>query len=367
MLEQNTEEHFLLSSYTYNLPEDLIAQYPKERGASRLLIMDKVTGAVTHTDFTSLIDYLPKGALLVANNTQVLPVRIASTFCTGGRFEVLLLTPMPFIELRAKTCIERSGWYTATAEVLIKPSKKIFIGETIVLYDTLEFFVLKKKAFGRYFVRLTWVGSLKKLLFMYGHIPLPPYIQRKDTDLDVQTYQTVYAKEACYGSIAAPTAGLHFSEHLLAQVKEHGFSWLEITLHVGYGTFSPVRTQDIREHEMHKEYVQISLEVAQAIQKAKEEGRPIIAIGTTVVRALEGVSNIKGTLSPYSGWIKSFIKPGYSFHIVDGLITNFHQPESTLLMLVSAFTGRKKLLSAYQEAIEQRYRFFSYGDAMFIL
>ena len=227
--------------------------------------------------------------------------------------------------------------------------------------------VLAKGEFGRHRVRLHWIRDIRALFEARGHLPLPPYIKREDTKEDRGTYQTVYARDDKAGSVAAPTAGLHFTPELRAQMASAGVGWAEVTLHVGYGTFSPVRCEDIRGHVMHEEFVEVPQATVDAIGKAKAEGRPVIAVGTTSARTLEGVAGAHGgELTAHQGWINCFIWPGYRFHVLDGLITNFHLPESTLLMLVSALTGRERMLETYAEAVKMEYRFFSYGDAMLI-
>lgn len=250
---------------------------------------------------------------------------------------------------------------------LIKPAKNARIGDHLVFGDDLRVEVLAKGEFGRHRVRLHWTGDIRALFESRGHLPLPPYIKREDTKDDRGTYQTVYARDDKAGSVAAPTAGLHFTPELRAQMASEGVEWAEVTLHVGYGTFSPVRCEDIREHVMHEEFVEVPQATVDAIGKAKAEGRPVIAVGTTSARTLEGVAGAHGgELTAHQGWINCFIWPGYRFHVLDGLITNFHLPESTLLMLVSALTGRERMLETYTEAVKMEYRFFSYGDAMLI-
>jgi S-adenosylmethionine:tRNA ribosyltransferase-isomerase len=249
-------------------------------------------------------------------------------------------------------------------ECLLHSSRNIRKGESLA-FSTLRVTVLESGPDGLHHAHLVWRGNLSRHFAREGHIPLPPYIRRQDAPEDVERYQTVYAKEE--GSIAAPTAGLHFTHELLYALSERHIECMEMCLHVGFGTFNPVRSQDIRRHRMHKEYVSISLETARALTLAKENGRPIIAVGTTTVRALEGCFAANGKLTAYKGWTDIFLYPGSEFQIVDGLITNFHLPESSLLMLVSAFAGREAVIDSYLEAIKLNYRFFSYGDAMLIV
>lgn len=356
---------YLLASYAYDLPLERIAQYPVERGQSRLLVVDRESGERAHTRFADLAAQLPAGALLVANNSRVIPARLLGERPTGGKMEFLLLTPMPLLEGQAVTSV----WHTVEAEGLIKPAKHARIGGMLDFGDDFRVEVLEKGAFGRCKVRLHWTGDLRTLFETRGHLPLPPYIRREDTREDVGTYQTVYARNDKAGSVAAPTAGLHFTPALREQLAQAGFQWAEVTLHVGYGTFSPVRCADIRDHVMHAEFVDVPPATADAIARARAEGRPVIAVGTTSARTLEGVAQCYNNTIPatgHTGWINCFIWPGYTFTVIDGLITNFHLPESTLLMLVSALTGRERMLEIYAEAVQREYRFFSYGDAMLI-
>lgn len=362
-----SSDDFLLSSYHFSLPKGQVAQDPLDRGCSRLLVVNRGIHKTTHTQFKRLIEYLPPNALLVANNTKVVPVRI---FCEhyGDLVEFFLLTSPYLLERNTqKSQQDSAGWFTAVGEGLIRPSKKIAVGDILFFQEHLKIEIMEKASFGRHIVKLFWRGILSDIFFVSGHIPLPPYIQRSDNHLDMDKYQTIYAKSNKAGSVAAPTAGLHFSLDIQEGLKSKGISWVELTLHVGYGTFSPVRDQDIRKHIMHEEFVDLSESTVYAIQKACNEGRPVIAVGTTSVRALEGVFALHGSLQPYTGMVNLFVFPSFSFKVVDGLITNFHQPGSTLLMLVSAFLGREFLLDTYNEAIGLGYRFFSYGDAMLIV
>lgn len=359
----HTDADCLLSSYRYHLPPERIAQHPGERGASRLLVLDRETGRRTHAHFSELLDHLPEGSLLVANNSRVVPARMLGRRPTGGKMEFLLLTPMPLVE----RCAEGASWRSAEADGLIKPAKNARIGDVLEFGGDLRVEVLAKGEFGRHRVRLHWQGDIRAIFETRGHLPLPPYIRREDTRDDRGSYQTVYARQDKAGSVAAPTAGLHFTSELRAQMAFRGVEWTEVTLHVGYGTFSPVRCEDIREHVMHAEFVEVPQTAVDAIERAKAEGRPVIAVGTTSARTLEGVAGEHGgRLTAHQGWINCFIWPGYAFHVIDGLITNFHLPESTLLMLVSALTGRERMLETYAEAVRRGYRFFSYGDAMLI-
>ena len=356
-------DDLLLSSYHYTLPAAQIAQYAsRQRGESRLLALDRRTGQIRHSDFSRLADHLPPRALLVANSSRVVAARLSGTRSTGGKVECILLTPLPLLLENAQD--GGNGLYLSEMECLLRSSKKMRQGESLA-FGTLRVTVLEVGSHGQSRALLEWRGNLSRLFAREGHIPLPPYIRRRDTPEDAERYQTVYAKEE--GSVAAPTAGLHFTYEMLSHLMERQFELAEIHLHVSYGTFSPVRCKDIRHHHMHREYCVISPEAANAVAKAKSDGRPVIAVGTTVVRALEGCIAAAGRLTAFRGWTDIFLYPGCTFQVADGLITNFHVPESSLLMLVSAFAGRNHILNAYAEAVRQNYRFFSYGDAMLIV
>jgi S-adenosylmethionine:tRNA ribosyltransferase-isomerase len=340
------------SDFTYDLPEELIAQEPlPQRSASRLLQLDGATGKVTHRQFTDLPDLLDAGDLLVFNDTRVLPARLFGIKDSGGRVEIL---------------IERMTG-EATALVHIRASKSPKPGTRISMAadarapaDDAQLTVEGREG-GLYRVRAD--EALGPTLARIGHMPLPPYIERADSAADRERYQTVYA--AREGAVAAPTAGLHFDEALLARLDSLGIERGFVTLHVGAGTFQPVRVDDIREHAMHAEYLEVSEALCDQVEATRQRGGRVVAVGTTAVRSLETAA-ADGTLKPYIGDTQLFIYPGYRFHCVDALITNFHLPESTLLMLISAFAGRDEVLAAYREAVAERYRFFSYGDAMFV-
>ena len=337
------------SDFDYELPTELIAQHPAEkRDHSRLLVMDKYTGAVEHYVFKDIVNYLHAGDVLVINNTKVIPARIFGTKEGGtAKIEVLLL--------------KRDEMLPNTWEVLVHPGKRAKVGTVIDFGEgRLKGEVIENTSAGRK-ITFHFDGIFEEILEDLGTMPLPPYIHEQ---LEDQTrYQTVYAKVD--GSAAAPTAGLHFTKDLLALLKEKGVEIEEVLLHVGLGTFKPVSEEDIEDHEMHSEYYEISKETAERINQAKAEGRRIISVGTTSTRALESAAR-DGRLIAGSGWTNIFIYPGYKWQIVDGLITNFHLPKSTLMMLVSALSKRELILNAYQEAVAQKYRFFSFGDAMFI-
>lgn len=337
------------SDFDYELPEELIAQHPAaQRDHSRLLVMDKFTGAVEHRVFRDIVNYLHAGDVLVLNNTKVIPARIFGVKEGGtAKIEVLLL--------------KRDDDLPNTWEVLVHPGKRAKVGTVIDFGEgRLKGEVIANTSAGRK-VTFHFDGIFEEILEELGTMPLPPYIHEQLEDQN--RYQTVYAKVD--GSAAAPTAGLHFTTELLETLRQNGVEIEEVLLHVGLGTFKPVSEEDIEDHEMHSEYYEISQETADRINKAKAEGRRIISVGTTSTRALESAAK-DGRLQAGSGWTNIFIYPGYKWQIIDGLITNFHLPKSTLMMLVSALSTREHILAAYKEAVAQRYRFFSFGDAMFI-
>lgn len=354
-----------LSSYRYSLPEAAIAKHPPAvRGDSRLLVLERASGRRTDTLFTRLPEFLPPGALLVANNSAVVPARVVGHKASGGRVEMLLLTPLPLL---AASPPDGQGWRSGQAEALLKAAKGPRPGETFACGPELAVEVLARGEYGRCQVRLRWQGELPALLARLGHMPLPPYIDRPDDQADAERYQTVYASAAKAGSVAAPTAGLHFTPSLLQALAQQGCAWAEVTLYVGYGTFSPVRVERLAEHQMHAEYYELSPEAVAAVESAKAAGRPVVAVGTTSARVLEGAWAAHNGLCPGSGWTDIFLYPGRPFRVVDQLITNFHLPESSLLMLVSALAGRQTILDTYAWALARGYRFFSYGDAMLIV
>ncbi|MDY4596357.1 tRNA preQ1(34) S-adenosylmethionine ribosyltransferase-isomerase QueA [Faecalimonas umbilicata] len=335
--------------FNFDLPEELIAQDPLEdRSSSRLLVMDKETGKTEHHVFREIIDYLEAGDCLVINDTKVIPARlIGSKIGTDAKIEVLLLKRK-----------ENDAW-----ETLVKPGKKAKIGTRISFGDGLlvgEVVDIVEE--GNRLIHFEYEGIFEEILDRLGQMPLPPYITHQLEDKN--RYQTVYAKHS--GSAAAPTAGLHFTPELLKKIEEKGVQIARVTLHVGLGTFRPVKVDNILEHHMHSEFYQIEEEAAEKINTAKANGKRVIAVGTTSCRTIESAAKEDGTIAPVSGWTDIFIYPGYQFKVLDCLITNFHLPESTLVMLVSALAGREHVLNAYEEAIKERYRFFSFGDAMFI-
>ena len=336
------------ADFAYDLPEDLIAQDPlSDRAASKLLVIDKVTEKRTHTDFHHIGDYLNPGDCLVINNTKVIPARlIGERENTGGKVEILLLKRK-----------ENNIW-----ETLVKPGKKARIGSRIVFGGgILKAEVVDIIEEGNRLVKFEFDGIFEEILDKLGQMPLPPYITHELKDKNM--YQTVYAKYE--GSAAAPTAGLHFTEKLLDDIEKSGVNIARVTLHVGLGTFRPVKVDDVSKHHMHTEFYQVSKEAAATINNTKKNGGRIICVGTTSCRTIESASDRNGIVQAGEGDTSIFIYPGYRFRVLDGLITNFHLPESTLLMLVSALTGRDNIMSAYKEAVEMKYRFFSFGDAMY--
>lgn len=338
-----------LDDFDYFLPQDFIAQEPVEpRDSSRLLVLERESGRIWHKVFREIIYFLQPGDLLVLNNTRVIPARLfGRREDTGGAIEILLLTRKTF----------------DTWEVLTKPGRRAKPGTVFVFGDgQLKAEVIEVLESGNRIMRFFFDGSFEAILDRLGNIPLPPYIKRELED--AERYQTVYSEEL--GSVAAPTAGLHFTPELFRTLHGMGVQTVSVTLHVGLGTFRPVQVENIEEHRMHSEYFKVSSEAAKTINAAKEEGRRVIAVGTTSVRILETAADPQGKFTSCEGWTDIFIYPGYQFKCVDALITNFHLPKSTLLMLVSAFAGREKVLNAYEEAIARGYRFFSFGDAMFI-
>ncbi|MCM1534253.1 MAG: tRNA preQ1(34) S-adenosylmethionine ribosyltransferase-isomerase QueA [Corallococcus sp.] len=337
------------SDFYYDLPQELIAQVPAEpRDSSRLLVYDRQTKTIEHKHFYDIVDYLRKGDVLVVNNTKVLPARIyGRKEGTGGKIEFLLLKR-----------IDLTRW-----EVILKPGRIAKIGAVFVFSDKLKAKILDIGEDGSRIVEFIFDGVFETVLAEVGEMPLPPYIKEKLKDKS--RYNTVYSK--IDGSAAAPTAGLHFTDGLIEKVKAKGVEFVEVLLHVGLGTFRPVKVDDVADHHMHSEYFSVSKQAAEAINRAKAEGRRIICVGTTSVRTLESASDGNGLLSECSGNTEIFIYPPYKFKTVDCLITNFHLPESTLIMLVSALCSREEILNVYKTAVEERYRFFSFGDAMMIL
>ncbi len=359
------QQDFTLTAYDYPLPPENIAQHPADRREdSRLFVLHRETDTREHRTFTDIVDLLQPGDLLVINDTKVFPARLLGQKDTGGKADVFLLSYPLLIEDTA----EKAASATAVATALIKSSKRPRQGSTITINDDLSCTILEQLGEGRVSIALHYdrQKELTEILKNHGQIPLPPYIARTNgsTAEDSNRYQTVYADQP--GAVAAPTAGLHFSESLLEKIRNKGVTIARITLHVGYGTFAPVRTEAIRDHTIHQEYVHISKENAETINRVRQEAGKIWAVGTTTVRALEFAGNEEGKVLPTDGWCNLYIVPGYRFKVIDNLITNFHLPQSSLLFLVSALCGRERLLDCYREAIAQGYRFYSYGDAMAI-
>lgn len=334
--------------FDYYLPEELIAQTPlKKRDESRLLVLDKETGEIEHKHFKDIIDYLNEGDVLVVNNTKVLPARLIGVKEeTEAVIEVLMLKDLG----------------DNTWECLSKPAKRVKIGTVVKFSDELKAECTCIGEEGIRHFKFIYDGIFYEILDRLGEMPLPPYIHEKLKDKD--RYQTVYAKEV--GSAAAPTAGLHFTPELINKIKEKGVIYEEITLHVGLGTFRPVSVDDVTKHKMHSEFYSMSKETADVLNKARKEGRRIISVGTTTTRTLETIMSLYNEFKESSGYTDIFIYPGYEFKGIDALITNFHLPKSTLVMLVSAFASKEKIMKAYSEAVKEKYRFFSFGDAMFI-
>jgi S-adenosylmethionine:tRNA ribosyltransferase-isomerase len=337
------------SDFYFDLPAELIAQDPlMERSSSRLLILDKETGDIEHQSFSNIINYLNPGDCLVVNNTKVIPARLyGAKIGTGAKIELLLLKRL-----------EDDIW-----ETLVKPGKKAKVGTKITFGDGLlmgEIVGIAEE--GNRFIQFAYDGIFEEILDQLGEMPLPPYITHRLEDKN--RYQTVYAKHE--GSAAAPTAGLHFTPQLLKTIEDKGVKIAYVTLHVGLGTFRPVKVEDVLEHHMHSEFYMVEEEQAALINESKKQGHRVIAVGTTSCRTLESASDENGTVKAGNGWTEIFIYPGYQFKVLDCLITNFHLPESTLMMLVSALAGKDKIMKAYGVAVEEKYRFFSFGDAMFI-
>lgn len=339
-----------VKDFDFYLPEELIAQHPLEqRDSSRLMVLNKETGEITHKVFHDVIDYLNPGDTLVLNNTRVLPARlIGEKEESGGKIEFLLLKR-----------IDKDTW-----ECLAKPGKKAKVGARFSFGDGIliaEVTAIGEE--GNRIIRFSYEGIFEEILDRLGQMPLPPYIHERLEDKE--RYQTVYSKEE--GSAAAPTAGLHFTKELLKHIEEKGINVVYLTLHVGLGTFRPVKADTIEEHHMHSEYYHLSKESADIINATKKRGNKVVSVGTTSTRTLESIADDNGEVREQSGWTDIFIYPGYKYKVVDALITNFHLPESTLIMLVSALAGRDHVLNAYNTAVKEKYRFFSFGDAMFIV
>jgi len=344
-----------ISEFDYNLPKNLIAQFPAEkRDQSNLMVLDRKTQKVQHKKFYNIVDLLNENDVLVMNNTKVIPARLLGKKLTGALIEIFLLEKK-----------QDKIW-----EVLVKPSKRVKPGTEIIISDELQCRLLNKSSNDKWLVELIYQRNFEEIISNVGIIPLPPYIERDLANQDIKTldherYQTVYAKNS--GSVAAPTAGLHFTNDLLEKIQNKGIQVCFVTLNVGLGTFKPVRAEKISDHKMDSEQYSIPEKTAEIINNAKDAGKNIVAVGTTTVRTLETAFAQNGVICPTSGKSELFIYPGYEFKVIDKLITNFHLPKSTLLMLVSAFAGKEFVFKAYNEAILNNYRFFSYGDCMLII
>ncbi len=339
-----------VAEFDFDLPEGKIAQKPVEpRDSSKLMVLNRKDNSIEDKVFTDIIDYLKPGDVLVRNNTQVIPARLFGQKAeTGGKVEFLLLTK-----------VELDTW-----EVLVRPGKKVKTGTKVVFGENdLEAVVKSRTDFGGRVVEFNYQGVFENILDKLGEMPLPPYIEAELEEAD--KYQTVYAKVR--GAAAAPTAGLHFTDSLLEKIKAKGIEIVDITLHVGLGTFRPVRADKVEEHEMHAEYYEVSKQTAKKINQAKENGNKVVTVGTTSTRTLETVAKQTGLVEADKGWTDIFIYPGYEFKAADALITNFHLPKSTLIMMISAFYDKEKIMNAYQHAIDNDYRFYSFGDAMVII
>ncbi|WP_199611198.1 tRNA preQ1(34) S-adenosylmethionine ribosyltransferase-isomerase QueA [Flocculibacter collagenilyticus] len=339
-----------VSKFTFNLPDELIARFPKKaRSSSRLMHLDGNSGELVHRQFTDIVSLVNEGDLLIFNNTKVIPARLFGSKSSGGKVEVLV----------ERVLDEHSVLAHVRANKAPKP------GNRITLENAVEVEMVQRQG-DLFELKFLAEESVLSILERVGHMPLPPYINRPDNDEDKQRYQTVYSEKP--GAVAAPTAGLHFDETLIEQLKEKGAEVAFVTLHVGAGTFQPVRVDTVDEHIMHSEYIEVPPHVVDAIQRTKQNGKRVIAVGTTSVRSIESAAwkSTTGEIAPYYGDTDIFIYPGYEFKVIDAMVTNFHLPESTLLMLVSAFCGFENIMNAYNVAVEEQYRFFSYGDAMFL-
>ncbi|MFH1214000.1 MAG: tRNA preQ1(34) S-adenosylmethionine ribosyltransferase-isomerase QueA [Candidatus Neomarinimicrobiota bacterium] len=342
-----------LSDFDYNIPEELIAKFPiKQRDHSRLMVINRKQKTITHKRFYDIIDYLNPGDLMIVNETKVYPARLwAVKDRTEAKVEVFLLREL-----------ENNLW-----EVMVKPARKVRIGNKLTISEGVQCDVIDNTVSGGRVVRFNNIAQepLYKLIDEVGQSPLPPYIDREPTEEDKEKYQTVYARKR--GAVAAPTAGLHFTKDLIQKIRDKGVKIYPIILHIGLGTFRPVTVEDLSRHRMDSEYFEVSAETALAINEARAKGKKIITVGTSVVRTLETVTVSGFQITPRRGWTDKFIHPPYEFKMADVLITNFHQPKSTLIMQVSAFCGHELIMKAYQEAVKKKYRFFSYGDAMIII
>lgn len=345
-----------ISLFDFDLPRELIAQYPADqRTDSRLLVLDRESGDVQHRTFPNLLEFLNPGDGLVINNTKVFKARMFGHRKSGGNIEIFLVRQIS---------ITNSGdqW-----EALVSPSRRLHEGEEILFDERQHATLLKHLDNGRWVLDFGSQSAREKIIADFGHVPLPPYISREDGSIDSERYQTVFARDEHLGAVAAPTAGLHFTEGLLDQIRERGVKIIEVTLHVGPGTFKPIKVDDIEKHRVDPEFAEVTTEAAKRVNEVKRGGGRIVAVGTTSVRTLESAPRNGSEICPFEGPVDLYIRPGYQFCVVNRLVTNFHLPKSSLLVLVSALAGREAVFRAYREAIAQQYRFYSYGDAMLIL
>lgn len=344
-----------ISLFDYDLPKELIAQSPmRSRSASRLMVLERQSGSITHAKFRGIIDYLHSGDALIVNNTKVFKARLWGYRKTGGKIEVFLI--------RRSVDGSLEQW-----EAFVSPSRRLHEEEQIHFDDHYSVRLIRHLEGGRWLVQFNSVTSREQILSRFGHVPLPHYINRTDTREDIRRYQTLFADRSQVGAVAAPTAGFHFTNALLKRVEAKGVTVVPLTLHVGPGTFKPVKSETIEEHVVDPEFAELTQDAASAINRVRKSGGRLFVVGTTSVRTLESAAIDGGFIEPYSAMVNLYIKPGFEFRWTEHLITNFHLPKSSLLILVSAFAGRERTLSAYEEAIAQRYRFYSYGDAMLIL
>ena len=343
-----------VKQFDYHLPQKLIAQFPSgTRDKSRLLLLDRSTEGVSHHKFSGIVDYIGKGDALVVNNTRVFKARLFGKRVTGGKAEVFL--------------VRQVDSDSETWRALVSPSRRMKEGEKIHFDDRSSVTLEKNVGDGNWDLSFSSKTARERIISSHGHVPLPPYIDRTDQPSDIRRYQTVFAGKDKTGAVAAPTAGFHFTRPILRALKDKGVKIVELTLHVGPGTFKPIQVKDIDRHTVDPEVAELSPEAAKTLNTVRETGGSVFACGTTSVRTLESAPIKKGEIQPFSGFVDLYTKPGYKYRVVDHLITNFHLPKSSLLVLVSAFAGRERILEAYGEAIKEEYRFYSYGDAMLIL
>ncbi|MFH1374038.1 MAG: tRNA preQ1(34) S-adenosylmethionine ribosyltransferase-isomerase QueA [bacterium] len=349
------------SQFDYHLPAELVAQFPaRRRDASRLMVLDRQSGSTTIGPFRNLLDYLKKGDALVVNSTKVFKARLFGHRASGGKVEIFLVRPLPDAgEMENKRGI--APWVG-----MVSPSRRVREGEQI-LFESYRVILQKDLGGGLWQVGFQSRSQFQRIVGRFGHVPLPHYIKRQDQPCDIRRYQTIFADPNQVGAVAAPTAGFHFTRSLLGRIRNNGVEIIETCLHVGPGTFKPVKAADIDDHVVDPEYAVLSPRAAKSLNRIRERGGSIFAVGTTSVRTLESARMINGEIQPFSSMVDLYVKPNFEFRVVDHLMTNFHLPKSSLLILVGAFAGRERILSAYREAIENRLRFYSYGDAMLIL